>query len=267
MDKERLKELAEDPRFVSGIYNYCDRWCERCVLASRCLNFAMQEEEALSPEARDPDNKAFWERLQETFRVTLELIRETAEEQGIDLDSVDTEDTAAEERQRREEAESDVCCAAAKRYADDVKRWFESSGDLFEHKGRELEQEVLLGLPGSDPEKAALDLKDAVEVIHWYQYQIFVKLMRAVTGEMRGRPEIIEDYPKDSDGSAKVALLGMDRSIGAWGEMRRHFPDREGEITDMLVQLTRLRKRTEETFPDARAFVRPGFDELPEPPP
>ena len=26
MDKEELKELARDPKYISGIYNYCDRW-------------------------------------------------------------------------------------------------------------------------------------------------------------------------------------------------------------------------------------------------
>ncbi len=31
MDKEQLKKLAKDPKFISGIYNYCDRWCERCA--------------------------------------------------------------------------------------------------------------------------------------------------------------------------------------------------------------------------------------------
>lgn len=35
-------DLAEDPRFISGIYNFCDRWCERCSLAHRCLTRAME---------------------------------------------------------------------------------------------------------------------------------------------------------------------------------------------------------------------------------
>jgi hypothetical protein len=30
--------------------------------------------------------------------------------------------------------------------------------------------------------------------------------------------------PRDSDGSAKVALLGIDRSLVAWTRMRQHFP-------------------------------------------
>ena len=32
-------------------------------------------------------------------------------------------------------------------------------------------------------------------------------------------------------------------------------------ILDLLAQLTALRRQTEKLFPEARAFVRPGFDE------
>lgn len=31
-------------RFISGIYNYCDYWCERCAFTRRCRNFAMGDE-------------------------------------------------------------------------------------------------------------------------------------------------------------------------------------------------------------------------------
>ena len=30
MDKNDLLKLATDPKYIPGIYNYCDRWCERC---------------------------------------------------------------------------------------------------------------------------------------------------------------------------------------------------------------------------------------------
>ena len=43
MNKEKLIKEARNPKYISGIYNYCDRWCERCqftfgnqVLASSC---------------------------------------------------------------------------------------------------------------------------------------------------------------------------------------------------------------------------------------
>ena len=36
--------------FIVGVYNYCDRWCERCPLTSRCRVFA--EEQRLSFETQ-----------------------------------------------------------------------------------------------------------------------------------------------------------------------------------------------------------------------
>src|SRR5258705_2000420 len=40
--RRSLTELAGNPDLISGIYNYCDRWCERCPLTSRCLVYATE---------------------------------------------------------------------------------------------------------------------------------------------------------------------------------------------------------------------------------
>ena len=74
-------------------------------------------------------------------------------------------------------------------------------------------------------------------------------------------PEMLKEYPKDSDGSAKVALIGLDRSIAAWGAVRSHFPKEEDSIFELLIGLGRLRSKVEEVFPNARSFVRLGFDD------
>jgi hypothetical protein len=112
-----------------------------------------------------------------------------------------------------------------------------------------------------DQEYEVSDVEDAREVIQWYQYQIAVKTMRALSGR---REEIedpeIGDFPKDSDGSAKVALIGIDRSIAAWRMMQLSLPDRVESIVPLILQLERLRLRLEKSFPQARDFVRPGFD-------
>ena len=64
--RRHLKELAADPRFIAGVYNYCDRWCERCPLTSRCLVYAMEQTEGPEdPAARDIRNRAFWRRIEE----------------------------------------------------------------------------------------------------------------------------------------------------------------------------------------------------------
>ena len=116
MNKEELKKLAGDPRFIPGIYNYCDRWCERCAVTSRCLNYAMGEEESDDPAERDMNNQAFWKKLGESFRLTLEMVMETAEEMGINLDDIDPEAYREKEKLMDEMAESHECCRLAKTY-------------------------------------------------------------------------------------------------------------------------------------------------------
>jgi hypothetical protein len=131
---------------------------------------------------------------------------------------------------------------------------------------RELDQTVdISDLRVTDLERDDSEqLEDAREVIQWYQYQIAVKTMRALSGrkeELDGDPETAE-FPKDSDGSAKVALIGIDRSIAAWRLLQLSLPERAGSIVPLILQLERLRNRVEKTFPEARDFIRPGFDEL-----
>lgn len=262
MDKERLKKLAEDPRFIQSIYNYCDRWCERCPFTARCLNFALDEEEFDHLETQDLDNEAFWKKLSETFQMTLELLEEAAEEQGIDLDSIDTKEVEEEDRLNDELARDHECSRMAKLYSEMVDDWLDSARELISSEEEELSAvETIEALDNSPAEKDD-DLLEPVEVVGWYQHLIYVKLMRAIRGELLEEPEILDEYPKDSDGSAKVALIGIDRSIAAWGEIRSLFPHRSDQIMDILLHLEQLRRKVEKTFPDARAFIRPGFDKI-----
>ena len=39
-------------------------------------------------------------------------------------------------------------------------------------------------------------------------------------------------------------------------------PERLESIVPLILQLERLRQRVEKAFPEARDFIRPGFDEV-----
>ena len=93
MGNKSFQKKNQDKKHISGIYNYCDRWCERCPFTSRCLNYKMSEEKFSDQENLDVNNTAFWEKLTETLHETLDLLKEMAEEQGIDLNSIEVEDT------------------------------------------------------------------------------------------------------------------------------------------------------------------------------
>ena len=262
MDKERLKQLAEDPRFIQSIYNYCDRWCERCPFTARCLNFALGEEGFDHLEVQDLDNEAFWKKLSETLQVTLELLEEAAEENGIDLHSLNAEELGEEERSNDELARDHECSRTAKLYIEMVDDWLNSARDLFGEEEKEIAHDQLHEAVDTDSSEKDTGLLEPAEVVDWYQHLIYVKLMRAIRGELDEEPDFVDEYPKDSDGSAKVALIGIDRSIAAWGEIRNCFPHRSDQIMDILLHLEQLRRNVEKTFPNARAFIRPGFDRI-----
>ena len=238
MRRRTLTELANNPDLISGIYNYCDRWCERCPLTSRCLVYATeQEDDNDSPESRDIRNEAFWKKLGSIFQETREMIAEWAKEAGVDLTEPTAEDGVRYQR-KRQLVDNHPLAKAGKKYANAASDWFRE----FDHEHGE-------------------SLEEAREVIQWYQYQIAVKTMRALSGR---REELDEDpeLPKDSDGSAKVALIGIDRSIAAWRLMQLSLPQQTESIVTLILQLEKLRARLEQGFPAARNFVRPGFDEI-----
>jgi len=126
-----------------------------------------------------------------------------------------------------------------------------------------------------------IDVSDAIEVIRWYQFFIAAKVYRALMGrddkiledalrehelqagdEVEDEEEQFDGIAADSDGSAKIALIAVDRSSSAWRMMLSSVPEKADSIKPMLLELERLRRATELIFPQARDFIRPGFDEV-----
>jgi hypothetical protein len=150
---------------------------------------------------------------------------------------------------------------AAFAYTDMVNKWFDSNEDLLKKKAEELLALAQAEIPGVETDDDALKIQDYLEIMRWYQHQIYVKLCRAASGMIRGEIEDVEYFPQDANGSAKVAIIGIERSIAAWGGLLLQFPDQENSILDMLVALKKLLRQIDAAFPDARAFIRSGFDE------
>ena len=225
-----------------GHNRHCDKWCERCAFTARCAVFADEQAEYESlPD--DDANEAFWQDLETASEQAQASLQAASEDQGVDFDAFEDAQWEAREQDIHETVESHPLNVASMAYMTMVHEWLNGVDTLFHGKDR-------------DP-----DRDDIVDIIGWYHMQIHVKVARALDGEERGVPEMIAHFPKDSDGSAKVALLGMDRSIAAWQRMKSHLPDREDEIREFMIALERLRRATERHFPAARSFVRPGFDE------
>jgi hypothetical protein len=221
------------------------------------MNYALaQEEESGGSESRDAENEAFWDKLDETFDATIGRLEEAAETMDLDIDEEDLDEYLCQEEEIHETAHSQPFSKTAMRYVDVAEQWLRSHESL---TGGEPDSSGGGGIPRGKAGDDGATLRDCLEVIRWYQHQIWVKLCRAATGAIRAAMEDVECVQEDADGSAKVAILGIERSIAAWATLLKHFPDHEDAIFAMGT-LKRLLRQTEAAFPNARAFRRPGFD-------
>ncbi len=105
-------------------------------------------------------------------------------------------------------------------------------------------------------------VRDAIAVIGWDSHLIHVKITRALNGRdeyPRGAPFEKSAVQSDWNGSAKVALISLQRSENAWGLVATATDDGGARVLAGCLENLRLEMNRE--FPRATEFRRPGFDE------
>lgn len=248
-------ETDDSSGFIEGVYNYCDRWCERCPLTARCRLFAMEAEFEAAAESRDPENAAFWEALGLTFE---QADGEDAFE--FELDEAELEEIGRQQDELERQTEEHPLFVAAHDYAMQVKAWFAARRPRFPESGPAAFEQPGCDQAAPGRRSEAVRLSDAVDVIHWYCFQIGAKSARALSTVLEEGPYASDEDLYDANGSAKVALLGIERSLAAWMLLSRMVPEEKASIRAHVARLQRLRLQLGDLFPNARAFIRPGFD-------
>jgi len=96
-------------------------------------------------------------------------------------------------------------------------------------------------------------------VFLFYHVLIAIKIYRAISSSLEAARTGSAQARWDSDVSAKVALVGIDRSDEALQVMTLDGGD--PRIEHMRRHLSRLRREVQGRFPAARTLVRPGLDD------
>lgn len=247
-----LNNLVDSGRFIPGIYNYCDRWCERCTMSHKCLTYAHEKEmwvESNDPENKDFDIGKFWEQIKLSFEVALDMISEEAQNYAIDVDAITDE---IEPETIVNPVEKLANC-----YGTSMGNWLQVNDEALQAKTRRL------FCIDAGKEKAS-KLADAVEVVKWYCYYIEGKIYRAFYDLVPRLQEQDEDFDTlaDNNGSAKAAIIAIERTIGALLIIYEAMKEQEDEILGFLSVLSKLKKQMLEAFPAAMEFKRPGFDDF-----
>jgi hypothetical protein len=252
-------------KFIAGIYNYCDRWCERCTFTSRCRNY--ESTGKLSSEQLDISNKAFWDNISSNFQEAFRLLQKAGEKYGIDLSKPLTEKEEKAYSKRKAfldtAAKQHPLSKLCKQYQRHVMPFVKNANADFADKTEELVSHLQLGITSEEVvEHTVADIGDCFEIIQWYLFFIDAKLQRALHGKLEGEDwEEDSGYQKDSEGSAKIALIAMERSIAAWTRLYELLPSSEDVALKSLALLQQLQQKTKEEFPKAMLFIRPGFDD------
>lgn len=234
----------DEENFIPSIYNYCDRWCERCSFTSRCRTFAMEHE--FTDAERDIGNEAFWRNLQNIFADAKQSLLEKAEEFGIEINPPGDEEFAEIRRQNKQIRDTDLARLA--------ESYIEKSAALLDVK------DDWLIFTACDEEMQI----EMLNVIVWYQFFIAAKIQRGLRGitDVEGDTdkEELNNPQSDANGSAKIALIALERSQGAWAALATR--ENVAQIKPILDLLEIIKQKTEGNFPHARGFIRPGFDEI-----
>jgi hypothetical protein len=258
--------MKPNPNHIPLIHNYCDRWCERCAFTQKCAVYANASSERI-----DINNHAFWQKLSDAFTETKKLIHEKAAEHGIDLDEIMMNDKV----DYKSKGENELMQVEVHPLIKMTTIYTDTAMELIDRIRSEntslqkIETEINLGIKDEAVAMSeANEYINCMEVIDWYLMQIQIKFMRAISGTMLNSFDFeVEDDPdgthfiNDSDGSAKVALIGSDRSMMAWRKLMDKAPEKESDIISVLAQLQKIVRMGETTFPNARTTIRPGLDE------
>ena len=85
-----------------------------------------------------------------------------------------------------------------------------------------------------------------------------MKMMRAFSQVARHGPG---DQQSDANGSGKAALLGLERMERAWHTLIETHQFSASAAAPFLAEIARMQRNLAKALPDARKFIRPGFDE------
>ncbi|HEV7230724.1 MAG TPA: hypothetical protein VGO45_05315, partial [Bacteroidia bacterium] len=127
-------DSPDNTNWISGIYNYCDRWCERCDFTSRCKSYAMEvksagekdEEDDDLPAEQDMRSKEFWDELESAMNQTLEMLHRLSSTQtaeGEVLNDQQWEDQKKRDEEIEQKAGAHPIAVAAWQYSDMVEEW------------------------------------------------------------------------------------------------------------------------------------------------
>ena len=218
---------------IEFISEYCDRWCERCAFTTRCAAYAVEVALGMCGDLKEALQLAMGVPMAvgaSQPSAKLEFVKPTPDEQRAVEDAIQAHARRIKEAPLTKNA-MEVAIAEH--------RW------LHEHAAIRDSTDAVV--------------REAVSVVLRHSVFIGGKLARALNGGEAGGDSSDDPIQNDWNGSAKIALIAIERSESAW----QTLAEATGDVgaAALASSLATLGDEVEDKFPFARRFKRPGFDE------
>jgi hypothetical protein len=244
----------QEENYISGVHNWCDRWCEKCRFITRCAVGAM-ELEMQDAESEEEANQKMIDHLQQAA----EMIQEYMDKMGIDPEEIDPEWEAeyeAKENVERIIRKTHPVSTTGNDYGKTVHEWFISE------EGKQLIAQLTAVKAGNgEGLEIRMEPAQCFEIIRYYEFFIGAKCARMVAEAEDDYWHELPVHERSYNGTAKVTLIAIDRSLLAWFDLMHWAPEHKSRWMPFIDQLSQLKKLVNAYFPDAQLFIRPGFDE------
>jgi hypothetical protein len=242
-DSPDAKSADSEAGFIPSIFNYCDRWCERCSFTARCESYAFEKEILKMPDAlkKSPDEK-----IQDIETRIAGQVPPVGNENSDPYCFFDPEGSGDPDDLFSANNKSDrhPLALSTFQYSMRSHQWLKTVT-------KTCKTELTRWLASGNADQ----ILNAIETVTWYHFFIYPKIRRALSGHFEMEED--EFAAEDMNGSANITLIALDRSIEAFTALDAHLTTHRIEMAGFVESLNDLRHSIELFFPDARNFIRP----------
>ena len=236
--------IKSQKTYKPGIFQYCDRWCEKCDYTNECLYYDVNKKFFLSGDKKFN----FWDKIEDIVYLTIGDLELVSKSMEVNLDSFSKK--LAKNNSEETLSEGYLLFDKTEEYSKLVNEWFNgfAKDPLPVNK-----QDIKYKVSTQELAESMQRLTKAIEYIRWYQNFISKKLKKA----LNSKHEFKDGFHK---GFAKVVLIALDRSIESWNSITEHFPGTSDKVSNQLLLLHKIKEEVEKEFPFARSYNRNGLD-------
>ncbi len=271
-----MNELNFMHENISGIYNYCDRWCEKCSYTNRCLLFKQEAEREIKHILRDEnknDPDILAKDLADDFKEAFDHINKFMDEENEEFDEFEKDNFDLDDKE--DEDDDDFKKEFFKEEIDDDERpsTFLKNADnplillsekLFKdfYKYYDLLKSKYTDELGEKNPKSIL--QQNLDTLGWYTPQIHVKIRMCYWNKHKLSKtkdlEIAEIDEEMLNVSARIAFVGIENCINALNNLLQQKLGLESETLSLLTTIKQIKKMFIAEFPTALTYKRPYFD-------